>query len=64
MLNPYIDARGIFHGILFDIYDFDYIPIDKNNSISTTNDIAWFLQLLLILKVYYIIVPIEFPISG
>ena len=64
ILNPRISKDGYFKGVLFDIYDFDYIPIDKNNSISTTNDIAWFLQIFFILKRYYIIVPIEFPIAG
>ena len=66
MLNPYIDARGIFHGIIIDIYDFDLLRITiedirhRKFLINFENNIAWLLQILRILYPYYIIVPIEF----
>ena len=63
MLNPYIDARGIFHGILFDIYDFEFLLslyLNLKIDIAFANNIAWLFQYLGIIDNYFILVPISF----
>ena len=61
MLNPYIDAQGIFHGILFDIYDFELERYRNiNDFLILANNLAWLLQTFGILHIYYEFIPIEF----
>jgi len=63
MLNPYIDTRGIFHGILFDVYDFEFLLslyLNLKIDIAFANNMAWLLQTFGILHLYYEIIPIEF----
>lgn len=61
ILNPRIE-NGCFKGTLFDIYDFDKLPINHFDNIKTylLNNTAYYLQFLHKLKNYYFLIPIEF----
>ena len=61
ILEPTI-KNGYFHGILFDIYDFDIEYYDYYNSafITAANDYFWHLQEKYPYKVFYILAPVIF----
>jgi hypothetical protein len=61
ILEPTI-KNGYFHGILFDIYDFDIEYYDYYNSafITAANDYFWHLQEKYPYKVFYILAPVTF----
>ncbi len=70
ILNPYIDNQGYFNGVLYDIYDFDFLPYNKsdllnwinNNKTELTNNIAYYLQNKNKIDKYYVLVPIKFKL--
>lgn len=63
ILNPTIDKKGNFSGLLFDKYDFSPMLkeefIDKNKTAKINNK-AYVLQSLGQIKNYYILIPIKF----
>ena len=61
IIRPNVDKNGYFKGILFDWYDFDWLPIDRQNlQTNIINDAAFILQKIKMLKNYYILIPIKF----
>lgn len=61
IIRPQIDKNGYFKGTLFDWYDFDCLPIDRQNlQTNIINDAAFILQKIKMLKNYYILIPIKF----
>lgn len=63
ILNPYVDNQGYFNGILYDIYDFNWMKFDfsdwkniKNNKTTAINNIAYGLQKTSQIDKYYILV--------
>ena len=61
ILRPQIDQNGYFKGILFDWYDFDWLPINRENlQTNIINDAAFILQKIKLLKNYYTFIPIKF----
>ena len=61
ILRPQIDQNGYFKGILFDWYDFDWLPINRENlQTNIINDAAFILQKIKLLKNYYTLIPIKF----
>ena len=45
IIRPNVDKNGYFKGILFDWYDFDWLPIDRQNlQTNIINDAAFILQ--------------------
>ena len=61
IIRPNIDKNGYFKGTLFDWYDFDCLPIDRQNlQTNIINDAAFILQKIKMLKNYYILIPIKF----
>lgn len=64
VINPSIDSNGVFKGLLYDKYDFDWLKYTTSSgaSIKTTaiNNAAFVLQSTGNIKNYYVLVPIEF----
>ena len=61
IIRPNVDKNGYFKGILFDWYDFDWLPINRENlQTNIINDAAFILQKIKMLKNYYILIPIKF----
>ena len=61
IIRPQIDQNGYFKGILFDWYDFDWLPINRENlQTNIINDAAFILQKIKLLKNYYTFIPIKF----
>ena len=61
IIRPNVDKNGYFKGTLFDWYDFDCLPIDRQNlQTNIINDAAFILQKIKMLKNYYILIPIKF----
>ncbi len=62
IINAYIDKDGHFHGLLYDKYDFDYLPPDERLAKKKLllNNGAYKLQEYNILRNYYLFVPIMF----
>lgn len=61
IIRPQIDQNGYFKGILFDGYDFDWLPINRENlQTNIINDAAFILQKIKLLKNYYTLIPIKF----
>ena len=61
ILRPQIDKNGYFKGTLFDWYDFDCLPIDRQNlQTNIINDAAFILQKIKLLKNNYTFIPIKF----
>ena len=64
ILNPAIDEKGYFSGLLFDKYDYDFITNDKNNfKTKFINNSAYILQNYKIIQNYYTLIPIKFKIK-
>ena len=71
ILNPYIDNQGYFNGVLYDIYDFDWLDFDfdifdrnsiEHNKTAAINNAAYYLQVNNKIDKYYILVPIKFKL--
>ena len=76
ILNPYVDNQGYFNGVLYDIYDFDWMNFDfsgwqnienirsiiENNITLGINNIAYGLQKSNQIDKYYVLVPIKFKL--
>jgi len=61
ILQSRIDHDGYYRGILYDIYDFEKLPVDDINwKFQITNNLAYFLQEIGYIKNYYMLIPIEF----
>lgn len=61
IINPKIDKNGYFKGILFDLYDYDWIKFHLDNwRTAGINNSAFILQQIGLLKNYYILIPIKF----
>ena len=61
IIRPNVDKNGYFKGILFDWYDFDWLPINRENlQTNIINDAAFILQKIKMLKNYYTLIPIKF----
>ena len=62
VLEPQIDDKGYFHGILFDKYDFklNYKDTYDDAFITAANNYFWLLQQLSLNKNFYILAPIYF----
>lgn len=64
ILNPAIDAKGYFTGLLFDKYDYALMNNYKENPEATFfNNVTYFLQIKKNIKNYYTLIPIKFKIK-
>lgn len=64
ILNPSIDEKGYFTGLLFDKYDFALINDYKENFKTTFfNNGAYLLQYIPNIKNFYTLIPIKFKIK-
>ncbi len=62
VLYPHIDKNGNFSAIIYDKYDFKLEKIQRYKAdpiFTTTNNLAFFLQLLKEIKNYYILIDIK-----
>lgn len=56
-------TRGYFTGWLFDMYDFDYVPLKDTELLTyVANTTALNLQKMMVLKNYYVLVPVKFKL--
>ena len=61
IIRPNVDKNGYFKGILFDLYDYDWIKFHLDNwRTAGINNSAFILQQIGLLKNYYILIPIKF----
>ena len=61
IIRPNVDKNGYFKGILFDLYDYDWIKFHFDNwRTAGINNSAFILQQIGLLKNYYILIPIKF----
>ena len=61
IINPKVEQNGYFKGILFDLYDYDWIKFHLDNwRTAGINNSAFILQQIGLLKNYYILIPIKF----
>ena len=64
ILNPTVDSKGNFKGLLFDKYDFALmLNFLEDSKTVGYNDVAWAIQTLKWGDNYYVFVPVMFNVK-